>query len=80
MSTDIISFQTDSEGKSQEVFRSDALRVFIAISLPLMVASFVAWYGVYWWVNRKVERKCRSRLWGKPGGYEGSVGSSLVVH
>jgi hypothetical protein len=53
MSTDIVVFQTNNTGETVKVFHMDALLLFLAICLPLMVAVFVAWYGVYWWIDRK---------------------------
>jgi hypothetical protein len=57
MSTDIIHFQTGSTGKSEKTFQLGALQLFLAISFPLMFLTFAAWYGVYWWVNRKDKLK-----------------------
>lgn len=62
MSTDIVQFQTNSDGQSEEVFSSGALQLFVTICLPLMLATFIAWYGVYWWVNRKDEQKRKNQL------------------
>ncbi|KAI9866764.1 MAG: hypothetical protein M1813_000706 [Trichoglossum hirsutum] len=53
MSTDIIRFQTDQTGEPSRTFRLGALQLFLAITVPLMFVSFLAWYGVYWWVDRK---------------------------
>jgi hypothetical protein len=53
MSTDIVVFQTDDAGETVKLFHVDALLLFMAICLPLMVVVFVAWYGVYWWIDRK---------------------------
>jgi len=53
MSTDIVVFQTDDAGETVKLFHVDALLLFLAICLPLMVVVFVAWYGVYWWIDRK---------------------------
>lgn len=52
MSTDIVHFQTTSSGTSTRTVQLGALRLFIAISLPLMLITFSAWYVVYWWVDR----------------------------
>jgi len=57
MSTDIVKFEINSDGQSREIFQAGALQLFITICFPLMAVTFVAWYGVYWWVNRKDERK-----------------------
>lgn len=53
MGTDIVKFQTDSNGQTQKEFHLDALQLFLTICLPMMVMVFVAWYGVYWWIDRK---------------------------
>ncbi|KAI9773493.1 MAG: hypothetical protein M1839_002075 [Geoglossum umbratile] len=57
MSTDIIKFQDKSAGKPGRTFQPGALQLYLAISLPLMFITFLSWYGVYWWVNRKDRRK-----------------------
>jgi hypothetical protein len=56
MSTDIIHFYTTDAGESQTVYQKGALQLYLAISLPLMLLTFTAWYGVYWWVNRKDQK------------------------
>jgi hypothetical protein len=62
MSTDIVKFQTDAGGKSQKVFHLDALQLFLAIALPMMISVFGAWYAVYWWINRKEEGKRQQNM------------------
>jgi O-glycosyl hydrolase len=57
MSTDIVKFQTDTNGKSRKIFHLDALQLFLTIALPMMITVFAAWYAVYWWINRKEESK-----------------------
>jgi hypothetical protein len=52
MSTDIVTFQRGSDGQTEKVFQLDALQLFSAICLPMMVVVFVGWYGVYWWVDQ----------------------------
>jgi len=37
------------------------LQLFLAIYLPMMFVVFVAWYGVYWWVDQK-EAEHQQRL------------------
>ncbi|CAG8952521.1 hypothetical protein HYFRA_00009625 [Hymenoscyphus fraxineus] len=64
MSTDIVKFETDDRGISQKVFHLDALQLFMMIALPLMLSTFAAWYGVYWWIDRKEEMKRSSELAG----------------
>ena len=53
MSTDIVHWDRNTEGYSQENFQLPALKVYLIITLPLMVVTFASWYGVYWWVDRK---------------------------
>lgn len=61
MSTDIIQFQIDNGGKSQKIFQLRAVQLYLAITLPLTFFVFVAWYGVYWWVDSKERVKRRSQ-------------------
>jgi hypothetical protein len=53
MSTDIVHWDRNTDGDSQENFQLPALEVYLIITLPLMVVTFASWYGVYWWVDRK---------------------------
>ena len=62
MSTDILRLQLGNDGETQKLFQIDALQLFLAICLPLMVVVFVAWYGVYWWVDQKEAEERRLRL------------------
>ena len=72
MSTDIVRFpkaSTVSETQ-KKVVSVEALQLFMAICIPLMVLTFVAWYVVYWWHNRK------DKLGGKrsgPGVFKSAV-------
>jgi hypothetical protein len=59
MSTDIIKFQLNSSGVSQKIFQLGAVRLYLAITIPLTFLVFVSWYGVYWWVDRLERRKNR---------------------
>jgi len=61
MSTDIVQYQLSESGKSQKIFQLGALQLYLAITLPLMFGTFFAWYGVYWWVNRKEAAKVRMK-------------------
>lgn len=47
MSTDIIRFQKRGSGKPERVFSPGALQLFLAITVPLMVVSFLAWGVIY---------------------------------
>jgi hypothetical protein len=54
MSTDILKFPTsNSTGKPEKVFAPEALRYFLALTLPTMFLTFLAWAGFNWWVNRR---------------------------
>jgi len=60
MSTPIIQFASpDDAGSvpSREVFSLQALRLFFKITVPLMLATFLAWYVMYWWTRRKSESR-----------------------
>ena len=51
MSTDI--FRATNTGQFGNTVQQGALRLYIVISLPLVVVTMLAWYGVYWWETRK---------------------------
>jgi hypothetical protein len=58
MSTDIIHFNRDlTSGESIRNFQIDALRLWIAATLPITVLSFIAWYVVYLYINKVQEAK-----------------------
>ncbi|OCK86349.1 hypothetical protein K432DRAFT_341488 [Lepidopterella palustris CBS 459.81] len=59
MSTDIFKFETGNSGKTQKFVQTGALQLFMSITIPLMVLTFGAWYGVYWWVNHREKKKGR---------------------
>jgi H+/gluconate symporter-like permease len=71
MSTDIIHFYPDpTTGASIKTFSLGALQLYIAIMIPMMVATFATWYGFYWWVDRKQEahvRRLRERIEAEAG-------------
>jgi len=54
MSTDIIQYSKTPSGASQEDFSSQALRLYLSITLPMTAVVFVAWYVVAWWVDKKM--------------------------
>lgn len=55
MSTDIIQYSLDpASGVLQKQFSLPALKLYLVITLPMMAATFVAWYCVYWWINKKI--------------------------
>ncbi|TVY76116.1 hypothetical protein LSUE1_G004244 [Lachnellula suecica] len=47
MSTDIIQFQDNVKE-----YQWGALNWYMAVTIPFMAATFVAWYGFYWWAAR----------------------------
>ena len=51
MSTDIIQYQNVPPSKDGEMFSMPALRLFLAIMLPMMFFTFVAWAGIYYYVK-----------------------------
>jgi hypothetical protein len=53
MSTDIVTWQTDSGGQTQRVYQSGALGLYLAITIPMMVVTFGAWRVVYEWMRYK---------------------------
>jgi hypothetical protein len=53
MSTDIVTFPAGDANQSQRLVSYAALELYFEISLPLMVVTFAAWYGFYWWEMRK---------------------------
>jgi len=54
MSTDIIQYSKTPSGASQEDFSSQALRLYLSITLPMTAVVFMAWYVVAWWVDKKM--------------------------
>ncbi|KAF7512558.1 hypothetical protein GJ744_000819 [Endocarpon pusillum] len=56
MSTDIIRFQKNDSGQVERIFSLQALQLFFAITVPLMIVSFFAW-GLFSWITFKIERK-----------------------
>lgn len=53
MSTDIVHFESKTISRSGKSFQLGALELYFEISIPLMVLTLLAWYGVYWWETRK---------------------------
>jgi hypothetical protein len=60
MSTPIISFEAGSQSLSQGSISTGALGFFAAVSVPLMLATLLAWWVFYWWEGRR-ERRRRGR-------------------
>lgn len=59
MSTPIVTFAPGSAEISARNVSFGALQFYVSVSLPLMIATFAAWYGVYWWENRKEKQRLR---------------------
>jgi hypothetical protein len=58
MSTDIIRFPpSDSSSEYQRNFSSQALTLYLAITLPLMLATFLAAWGFWRWYRVRDGRK-----------------------
>ena len=57
MSTDIVNFRNDISGKPERIVRFEAIQLYIAISIPLTFATFVAWYGIYRCVVSQEKKK-----------------------
>ena len=57
MSTDI--FNVTNTGLFGNTIQLGALKLYITISLPLVLLTLLAWYGVYWWETRKEELNVR---------------------
>lgn len=64
MSTDIIQFQSPEE--SGKIFQLEALKLYLAITIPMMLIVFAAWAIVYRYVNRKQDLE---EFGGKPSGW-----------
>ena len=58
MSTDV--FRATNTGQFGDTVQLGALRLYVAISLPLVVVTMLAWYGVYWWEKRKEKLHTKS--------------------
>ena len=54
MSTDILQFSKIPNTKDyEEEYSSAALKRYVSVTLPLMALTFLAWWVLYWWVDRK---------------------------
>jgi hypothetical protein len=51
MSTPIVHYPDD-----HRIINQDALKLFLAIALPLLVLTVVVWFGLYWHKKRTEER------------------------
>lgn len=57
MSTDIVRFQPTRKGKTQKTFQQGALQLYLAITVPLMLFTFAAWYAVKWRASQRKSRE-----------------------
>lgn len=65
MSTDI--FRATNTGQFGNTVQLGALRLYIAISLPLVVITLLSWYGVYWWETRKEKLRMENTVFKSHG-------------
>ena len=56
MSTDIVHWQKPAPGELEEVVSSGAIKMFLIITVPLMIFTFAFAIGLYYW-NKLQERK-----------------------
>ena len=56
MRTPIVAFNTTETGISNRNISFGALKLYVAISLPLMLLTFLAWRGMFWWEDKKTQR------------------------
>jgi len=61
MSTDIVSWEDPNDAK-ERVFQSGALLLFSAITVPLMVLTFLASYCIYRCVRRSDAKSREGQL------------------
>ena len=57
MSTDIVQYQSTNPGKSGEISSLLALKLFLAITMPIMRITFSAWGAIYYWARWRAGRK-----------------------
>lgn len=72
MSTSIIQFDSNDSGDFQRLYSSEALALFFEISVPLMAATFIAWYAIYLWVKhrqkiQKIQKMKFMHIWQQTG-------------
>ena len=54
MSTDILQYsKIPNTNDYEEDYSSAALKRYVSVTLPLTAMTFLAWWVVYWWVDRK---------------------------
>jgi hypothetical protein len=58
MSTDILQYaKIEDTNDYEENYSSEALTRYMTITVPLMAITFVAWYVVYLWIDKKQDVK-----------------------
>lgn len=60
MSTDIIRFHPPRSEDSEKVFSGEALKLFLAITLPLMALSFLVWVSTFYLRTGRVKLRFRN--------------------
>lgn len=53
LNTDIVRFPDGRDGISNGLVSTGAIMMYLALTLPLMAATLLAWYLVYLYVGRK---------------------------
>jgi hypothetical protein len=58
MSTDILQYSKIPDSNSyEEDYSQEALIRYVSVTLPLMALTFLAWWVLYWWVDKKQQVK-----------------------
>jgi hypothetical protein len=63
MSTPIVQFPTDKIGHQTKVVVTSAMQLWFAVTVPLMVFTFLAWWGVK--LFEKYQRKLKENTLGE---------------
>ncbi|KUJ17136.1 uncharacterized protein LY89DRAFT_585234 [Mollisia scopiformis] len=61
MSTDIVRFQGPNGGPGPKTFQAEALKLYVYITLPMMLLTFAAWFLIYKLESRKADKKRRRK-------------------
>jgi Mg2+ and Co2+ transporter CorA len=77
MSTDIIRYKTTAPAaKDGMLFSWPALHLFLAITIPAMILTFIAWGGIYWMAKRLETRKAKRQEQDQDLEYNAGLASS----
>lgn len=57
MSTPIVKFDSTKSGFSAKNIGVGALELYIVVSVPLVLFTFLAWYGVSRWEKRQANKE-----------------------